>query len=121
MTALPSAPTHAMIILEMLGAATIFGGFWVHQDDIARRLYPEGRPTHYAESIRSTIQKVRKRLAETDAGVVADGGRYTIAVHIPGVFRSGAGFRRRPVARQPVKPVLPVRHVTGTTRRAGRG
>ena len=119
MTTLPSTPTHAMIILEMLGAATIFGGFWVHQDDIARRLYPGGRPTHYAESIRSTIQKVRKLLAERDAGVVADGGRYTIATHIPGVFRSGVGFARRPAV-QPKRPALPVRHVARMALRASR-
>lgn len=72
MITLPSSPTHAEIVMEMLSAAARFGVAGVALEDIARRLYPDGRPTHYAESIRSTVQKLRRILAETGGGIVFD-------------------------------------------------
>lgn len=120
MTAQPSTPTHAEIIMEMLSAAARFGVTWVDQDDIAKRLYPAGRPAHYAESIRSTVIRLRKLLAERQTGIIAEGGRFALALDMPGVFRPGAGFVRRQTANRPVKGVLPVRHVLGATQRVGR-
>ena len=120
MTTAPSAPTHAEIIMEMLSAAARFGIAGVAVEDIARRLYPNGRPVHYAKSIQSTVQKLRKLLAERDSGIVADGQRYAIAVHIPGVFCPGEGFVRRPARSRPARRVMPVRFAPGMARRAGR-
>lgn len=119
MTASPT-PTHAEIVLEMLGAAARFGIGGVGMEDIAARLYPEGRPTHYAESIRSTVQKLRRLLAETGGGIVFDGTRYALAIHIPGVFRPGAGFIRRPTSRRPARPVVRARFAQPAARRQGR-
>ena len=121
MTALPaSRPTHAEIIMEMLSAATRFGITWVHRDDIAKRLYPDGRPLHYDKSISSTVQRLRKLLAERQTGIIAERGRFALALDMPGVFRPGVGFVRRPTKQRPIASALPVRHAPGATRAAGR-
>lgn len=120
MTALPSTPTHAEVVMEMLSAAARVGIAGVAVEDIARRLYPDGRPAHYAESIRSTVQRLRKLLAERDGGIVFDGRRYALAIHVPGVFRAGAGFVRRPTV-QPKRLAMHAAFAAGVPRRAGRG
>ena len=120
MTALPATPTHTVIVMEMLSVATRVGTPWVHIDDIAHRLYPNGRPVSYVESIRSTIHRLRKLLKETDGGISCDGSRYAPALDLPGVFRPGAGFVRRPAPKVRVSAALPKRFVAGVQPRASR-